>query len=273
MELGSLPMLMNHFCEKLEGIHFMIDLKENKRAEEGEEEESTCQELIEHLSEDIDTLSSILVDIKSVLKQRQQKVDEMKALTHSLDISSLQHLMDNIPPHLPKPVKTDPTPLQSCESETSVASSSSNDKENIPNKRSRSRGRKHAKAVYIPALVYITVEEFEEVPKYMKGRLNYNQVNTVIDELNKALSEKYKILGMKRTTLNDVNRKRYERYKEQESKDTKGEHFIVDTDIKEFTNFKLDSVGRSVLTILRHCGRTKEIRGGRLTRYACIEVY
>lgn len=52
-----------------------------------------------------------------------------------------------------------------------------------------------------------------------------------------------------------------------------GEHFIVDGDIKEFTNFKMDSVGRSVLTILRHVGRIKEIRGGKLTRYACIEVY
>lgn len=52
-----------------------------------------------------------------------------------------------------------------------------------------------------------------------------------------------------------------------------GEHFIVDGDIKEFTHFKMDSVGRSVLTILRHVGRIKEIRGGKLTRYACIEVY
>ena len=56
----------------------------------------------------------------------------------------------------------------------------------------------------------------------MKGRMNYTQVNTVIDELNKAFSEKYKVLGMKRTTLNDLNKKRYERYKEQETKDTKG---------------------------------------------------
>lgn len=59
--------------------------------------------------------------------------------------------------------------------------------------------------------------------RYMKGRMNYSQVNTAIDELNKAFSEKYKVLGMKRTTLNDLNKKRYERYKEQESKDTKGQ--------------------------------------------------
>lgn len=61
----------------------------------------------------------------------------------------------------------------------------------------------------------------------MKGRMNYSQVNTAIDELNKAFNEKYKVLGMKRTTLNDLNKKRYERYKEQESKDTKGQFTIT----------------------------------------------
>ena len=56
----------------------------------------------------------------------------------------------------------------------------------------------------------------------MKGRLGYNQINTMVDEFNKAFKEKYKILGMKRTFLSDVNRKRYEIYKLQESKETKG---------------------------------------------------
>lgn len=56
----------------------------------------------------------------------------------------------------------------------------------------------------------------------MKGRLTYSQVNGAIDELNKPLKEKYKILSMKRTTLNDINRKRYEKFKLQETKDTAG---------------------------------------------------
>lgn len=278
MESDSLMALMNHFCEKLDGIRFMVDLKTNKKMCEDDEDEITCQEHIEDLAEEIDGLSGTLKDIKSALKYRQTKVNELKALTETIDVGCLQHMVDNLPTHLPKPVKPDP-PQQNkcCEDEITAApvrrTSSSEDKENNPKKRGPSRGRRPAKNVYIPTLVYITVEEFEGVPKYMKGRMNYSQVNTAIDELNKAFSEKYKVLGMKRTTLNDLNKKRYERYKEQESKDTKGEHFIVDGDIKEFTNFKMDSVGRSVLTILRHVGRIKEIRGGKLTRYACIEVY
>ena len=58
--------------------------------------------------------------------------------------------------------------------------------------------------------------------RYMKGRLTYQQVNTVIDELNKAFTAKYKLLRQKKSTLNDRNRKRYETLKMQESKDTKG---------------------------------------------------
>ena len=49
-----------------------------------------------------------------------------------------------------------------------------------------------------------------------------------------------------------------------------GLHYVVEGDIKEFTNLKMDSVGRSLLTILRHCQRLKEVRGGGLTRYAIV---
>lgn len=49
-----------------------------------------------------------------------------------------------------------------------------------------------------------------------------------------------------------------------------GEYFIVEEDIKEFSTLKMDSVGRAILTVLRHCGRIKEIRGSGHTRYACI---
>ncbi|KAK3096495.1 hypothetical protein FSP39_000715, partial [Pinctada imbricata] len=136
-----------------------------------------------------------------------------------------------------------------------------------------SKKQKMSKSVYVPSMEYITVDDFDSVPKYMKGRITYNNVNNAIDELNKAYKEKYKILGMKPSQLNDVNRKRYETYKQLETKDTVAEYFIVDGDVKEFCNFKLDRVGRNVLTILRHCGRMKEIRGNGRTRYAIVHVY
>ena len=48
-----------------------------------------------------------------------------------------------------------------------------------------------------------------------------------------------------------------------------GMHFIVDSDITNLTRFNLHRAGRSILIILRHCGRTREVRGGGITRY-CI---
>ena len=48
-----------------------------------------------------------------------------------------------------------------------------------------------------------------------------------------------------------------------------GLHFIVDSDITNLSRFNLDRAGRSILIILRHTGRIREVRGGGLTRY-CI---
>ena len=80
MEADSLATLMNHFCEKLDGIKFMIDLKENQKFND-DNDGLTCQEQIEQLSEEIDDLSGTLTEIKSDLKYRQQKVNEMKVWT------------------------------------------------------------------------------------------------------------------------------------------------------------------------------------------------
>jgi len=56
-----------------------------------------------------------------------------------------------------------------------------------------------------------------------------------------------------------------------ETKETKGYLFIVDGDIKTSTKkFKLDPTGKSVLIILRHLGRIKEVRGGGHTRYVIL---
>nr|KAG5701320.1 hypothetical protein BaRGS_006094 [Batillaria attramentaria] len=107
----------------------------------------------------------------------------------------------------------------------------------------------------------------------MKGRLTYQQVNTFIDEMNKACKSKYKLLRQKKSTLNDANRKRFETLKMQESKDTAGAYFVTESDLQEWSNVKLSKENRSILTVLRHCGRMYEIRSGSLVRYAVVDLY
>lgn len=47
----------------------------------------------------------------------------------------------------------------------------------------------------VPKIRHLTLDDFEKIPKYMKGRLNYDAVNTSIDEFNSALDARYSFLG------------------------------------------------------------------------------
>lgn len=272
MNATSLDSLAEHFQQKLDILSTIMDLRCAD-----EDEDDNYRSLINGLQTELDSLQVVLGLFKIEVEKQAVKLKEKQPMKTAMEtlVSDLTHAVNNIPSRMPRPVqkeaasemrdkpKADTAP---CKKSTSQMAC----KENQP---PRSNHTKKQRNVYIPMLDYITVKEFEDVPKYIKGRMNYNQVNTMMDEINKAYKEKYKILAMKRTTLSDVNRKRYEKFKLQETKDTTGEYFIVDEDVKEFSNLKLDSVYRSCLTLLRHCGRMKEIRGGGHTRYSCLEVY
>ncbi|XP_013038673.1 spindle and kinetochore-associated protein 1 isoform X2 [Anser cygnoides] len=102
---------------------------------------------------------------------------------------------------------------------------------------------------------------------YMKGRLTYDQINAVVQDINKAVVSKYKILHQPLKSMNASVRSLYHRFLEEETKDTKGEFFVVEADIKEFTQLKADKRFHRILNILRHCQRVREVRGSRLVRY------
>ncbi|EDL82906.1 similar to RIKEN cDNA 2810433K01 (predicted), isoform CRA_c [Rattus norvegicus] len=114
---------------------------------------------------------------------------------------------------------------------------------------------------------FITTDEFSGVPAYMKSRLTYCQINDVIKEINKAVVSKYKIIHQPKASMSSVKRNLYQRFINEETKDTKGRHFIVEADIKEFTTLKVDKKFHVIMNILRHCQRLSEVRGGGLTRY------
>ncbi|NXR23206.1 SKA1 protein, partial [Cinclus mexicanus] len=119
----------------------------------------------------------------------------------------------------------------------------------------------------IKEVALITTEEFERVPAYMKGRITYDQINAVVQQINKAVLGKYKILCQSLKCMSAPVRNLYHRFIEEETKDTKGVFFIVEADIKEFTELKVDKRFHSILNILRHCQRVRELRGSGLIRY------
>lgn len=49
-----------------------------------------------------------------------------------------------------------------------------------------------------------------------------------------------------------------------------GQYFVVEEDIREFTQMKVDKRFQGILNMLRHCQRLRELRGGGLTRYMLL---
>eukprot|EP00057_Strongylocentrotus_purpuratus_P015756 XP_011670230.1 PREDICTED: spindle and kinetochore-associated protein 1 [Strongylocentrotus purpuratus] len=121
-----------------------------------------------------------------------------------------------------------------------------------------------------PIMDLVTVPEFEDAPKYMKGRMTYDNINGAVEGFNTAMEVKYRLMKRPRSALNDRDRKQYQKYKEQENKNTKGTFFVTEDDLRRHGSLKMDSTARAALTILRHCGRMREIRGGGLIRYVVI---
>lgn len=60
----------------------------------------------------------------------------------------------------------------------------------------------------------------------MKGRLTYDQINAVVQDINKAVVSKYKILHQPLKSMNASVRSLYHRFLEEETKDTKGIFFF-----------------------------------------------
>ncbi|XP_042311762.1 spindle and kinetochore-associated protein 1 isoform X2 [Sceloporus undulatus] len=196
------------------------------------------------------------LEMESHHQERQQ--NQLKELQESLDRDYLevQHLRDNMPIHLPKAVQN---------SEMGFTLKNEEQRKDAEVAHAKKPAKK---AKCIKEVTYITAEEFERIPAYMRGRLAYNQVNAVIQEINKAVVSKYKIMHQPTRTMSSAIKNLYFRFQEEETKDTKGEFFIVEADIEEFTQMKADKRFHSILTILRHCQRVREIRGSRLVRYA-----
>ncbi|XP_013385643.1 spindle and kinetochore-associated protein 1-like isoform X1 [Lingula anatina] len=233
-----------------------------------------CQQLLTGIDKDICELEVLMALMRAEVAREKENLKSLEVLKEQvLDLQkNLHYANDNLPQRLPQ--KKVCTKNEASENGTTGSPlGSKKDAVSSENGMVVQGARKRTRPP-VPAIEYLTKDEYEEVPKYIKGRINYDSVNLAIDELNKAVSAKYSIVGKPRSVImksSDAIKKQFDQFKSQETKETKGVHFIVDGDIKSLSSLKMDSSARSVLTILRHCGRIKEIRGGGCTRY-CVCV-
>jgi len=126
--------------------------------------------------------------------------------------------------------------------------------------------------VNVTQVAYLTLDEFSKIPKYMKGRAQYETLTNTVDEFNNILVAKYTFLARPLKELNPVEKKRRNVLRSQESADTKGVSFVTNDELKDGSLLKSETGRRNLLTILRHFHRIREIRGpGSITRYAVVK--
>uniref|UniRef100_H2ZV10 SKA complex subunit 1 n=1 Tax=Latimeria chalumnae TaxID=7897 RepID=H2ZV10_LATCH len=218
--------------------------------------------VLKKIGKDMFALNDLINAFEVEVEHQASQLNSLKELEKSFEenLKEAKHLKENIPSHLPKKAalqkwiksakKNPPLPLPVQE------------KDNITY-----TYREMTSIVWTP---FVLCTYANNIQWYMRGRLTYDQINRVIQEINKAVVKKYKILQQPKGALNNSTRKLLYRFEEEETKDTKGQYFFVDDDIKEFTNMKLDKKFQGMLNILRHCQRLREVRGKGLVRYLLL---
>ncbi|XP_053304202.1 spindle and kinetochore-associated protein 1 [Spea bombifrons] len=249
MESSDLDDLCFHVNSKISLIKKTLQLRNI-----GQDPSLTC--VLNKVAHEMNSLHDLLNKLETEVQKQESISRSLKELqaTFANNFAEASHMKENIPPHLPK--KAPSSNEAKCEPP---------DVGQAPARAEPPKRPTKEKA--IKEMELITVQEFANVPAYMKNRLTYEQINGVIEEVNKAVVGKYKIFHQPMKSLNNAAKKQLCRFKEEETKETKGLFFVVDQDIKEFTQVKVDKRFHGMLSILRHCHRIREIRSKGLVRY------
>lgn len=102
------------------------------------------------------------------------------------------------------------------------------------------------------------------------GRITLLKLNEILDQLNALFRDKHAILSIPHGDMTKAQREIFWEHKEARTNETKGKLFLCEGDLRVHkwskSKFVFNAVGRNVVTILRHLGRIKEVRGGGQTR-------
>ncbi|XP_008302556.1 SKA complex subunit 1 [Stegastes partitus] len=249
--MSELEDVSRHIHDKISSLQCMLDLSVIELP----------QNKMKKLGQELFALERLLEEFENCIGQQKEQLKHLEAVEELLqkDLGDLQHFKDNIPPHMPRKKDT----FSGNEPVT-------NQNEAVDVQPSQAEKVKKTNKSFVREMEIITMPEFEGIPPYMKGRVSYDQLNAAVHTINAAVTAKYKILRQPVKALNNHARKLHQRFKDQETKDTKGQYFIVEDDIREFTQTKVDKRFQGILNMLRHCQRLKELRGGGLTRYMLL---
>merc|ERR1711988_679071 len=132
---------------------------------------------------------------------------------------------------------------------------------NLSNSQPSTQQRSASQRSSIPQLELVTQDELDSISKYMKGRLTITRLNAAIAEINHLLYKKYTLMNKAMSKMSDQQVKKVKAYRQQENEETRGYYFFTDQDLRDCPKLKLDATGKSILNVLRHLSRIKELGG------------
>uniref|UniRef100_A0A3Q3GQA6 SKA complex subunit 1 n=1 Tax=Kryptolebias marmoratus TaxID=37003 RepID=A0A3Q3GQA6_KRYMA len=164
------------------------------------------------LGQELFVLGRLLEEFERCVELQKQQLKHLKDVEKifQMNLKSIQQMKDNIPPHIPRK-KGPASGIKAVMNHNQAADVQTDQAENVKTSRN-----------FVKEMEYVTMPQFESIPQYMKGRVTYDQLNVAVDSLNTAVTAKYKILSQSMKTLNNHSRKLQQRFKNQETKDTKG---------------------------------------------------
>ncbi|XP_066507758.1 spindle and kinetochore-associated protein 1 [Hoplias malabaricus] len=252
----ELEEVTKHIDEKISLVKRLLDLRAVAK-------DPDKQAFLVKLEQDVSAINGLLDRFERYVDEQRNLLKHLKELEEFFqeDVEDARHLKENIPPHMPR--REQPA----AQSGQLVVSTRAADVPAAPQEQEPSRKPPRA---LIREMEFITVQEFDTIPQYMKGRVTYDQLNAAVKSINMAVMSKYKILHQPLKSLTNATRKLHQRFKDQETKDTKGQFFVVEEDLRDLAQLKVDKRFIGMLNMLRHCQRIKELRGGGLTRYLLL---
>ncbi|XP_026288753.1 spindle and kinetochore-associated protein 1-like [Frankliniella occidentalis] len=206
-----------------------------------------------------------IVKIRSIIQAIQENIECLQEERNfaKYQQQKLLYILNNIPDRFNCLV---PTQKKGDNNLASVTSSEPSTKEHP----STEQPLRNKTVCNIPEVLFLTLDEFEKTPKYLRGRVTYEKINGFIEVFNKVLTSKYAVFKKKKSTLKKKDADLWNAYFKQELKETKGLYFCVADDFKNLNGCVLDKASLNMLTILRHCGRIRELRTGGILRYVAV---
>jgi len=240
------------------------------------------KETLRVIEQDVRHMERALTELKKVIASGRLELDEMHAQTRDTRAlaDSVRHMLENVPESLPRDAVEKPKareelrdgdiPLRTTSDSGSRPECA---KENVAptggggqNKGIAPPTKPSSIAPLIPPL---TMDEYDDTPKYMLGRITYASLNKTIQDINLTMAEKYRLMKKKQKDKSPQEIRLVQAFKKQENSETQGVCFVVAEDLK-LLGVSTDGFNSrqfaTHLPILRHHRRLREIRGGGFTR-------